>query len=143
MALARTLSRTLCLSLLQLMLQMKDVEHDVCGVEKVKTSKTNDDERQSTEAEENWPLDQGGDIGVFISSCSSMYTLRNAAKKIKLTLSCIYLSHLLARSPLAHLLTHSLARSLARSLRARSLSLFHRSGTRLSSKSSSGDRDRI
>jgi hypothetical protein len=113
---------------------MKDVEHDVCGVEQVKTSKTND-ARQSTEAEEDWPLDQGGDIRVFISSCSSMHTLRNAAKKIKLTLSCMYLSHSLARSPLA--------RSLARSSRARSLSLFHRSGTRLSSKNSSGDRDRL
>jgi len=63
---------------------MQDVEHDVCGVEQVKTSKTND-ERQSTEAEEDWPLDQGGDIRVFISPCSSMHTLRNAAKKINLT----------------------------------------------------------
>jgi hypothetical protein len=106
------------------MLQMKDVEHDVCGVEKVKTSKTND-ERQSTEAEEDWPIDQGGDSGVFISFCSSMHALSNADKIIKFTLSCISLSH-------------SLARSLARSL-----SLFHRSGTRLSSKNSNGDRDRL
>jgi hypothetical protein len=119
MALARTLSRTLCLSLLQLVLQIKDVEHDVCGVEKVKTSKTNN-ERPSTEAEEDWPLDQGGDIGVFISSCSSMRTLRNAAKKIKLTLSCIHLSHLLARH---RLLACSLARSIDQSIVASALAL--------------------
>jgi len=117
---SHALSRAHCLSLVQLMLQIKDVEHDVCGVEKVKTSKTND-ERQSTEAEEDWPIDQGGDSGVFISFCSSMHALSNADKIIKFTLSCISLSHSLARS----------------------LSPFHRSGTRLSSKNSSGERDRL